>query len=215
MVHGELIKQGKVQKLTFKQLEKLEKIDATKERRRLRLEHKQEMEKIVGQAFIGAGTAAIYTVGEIAKTSLEGVFKVGAAAAGASPISQGVDALATLLIVTWINTYYPNLAKFFHLDAFPGLPGGGSIIVNPPPGTAAGTPSTGQTVGPGTVPGQFKIVPTGVNIFSLPKDVLKTATQKALNNDISGCMATLSSAGADTQEALQYCSNTAVGVAQL
>jgi hypothetical protein len=195
LVHGKLIQEGKVEKLTYRQLRSLEKMDLEKEREKL---------------LLGAPAVAIYQVGELAKTALDGVFKVGAAAAGANPISQGIDAVAAGLIVLWINQQFPGLAKFFHLDTWPGFPG--AMLQNAPAGTAAGTPATGQPAGPGAPPTNYVIVPTGANIYGLPTQTLKAATAKALAGDVSGCMAILTGAGGDNQTALQYCSNTAVGV---
>jgi hypothetical protein len=212
MVHGELIKAGAVEKLSFRQLERLEKIDAQKARRQARDLRKLEREKTFSQATIGSATAAIYSFGKIADTALEGVFKIGAAAAGAGPISQGIDALAAAIIVTWINANYPGLAHFFHLDTFPGFPG--AMLQPAPPGTAAGTPATGQPAGPGQPPANYVIVPTGVNVYSLPKSILQQATNKAISGDTLGCVSTLTQAGADNQTAVVYCSNTTQGVGQ-
>lgn len=122
MVHGELIRQGKVEKLTYRQLHRLEKLDIQKEREKL---------------LLGAPATAIYTAGEIAKAGLEGAFNTAAAIAGnPDPITQGVAIASGLLAIGWFVEAHPGLAKFLGLDKFPNVGPAGNSVPPPNPGPA-------------------------------------------------------------------------------
>jgi hypothetical protein len=135
-VHGELIKAGKVEKLTYRQLERLEHIDARKAKSMLRLQRRLEREKTIEQAFIGAGTVTIYGLSEIAKETVKGVFSLGSSIAGnPDPISQAISIAGGGIALAWFVNAFPNVATTLHLDGLRF-------------GTNAGFPSNKNTAAP-------------------------------------------------------------------
>ncbi len=107
MVHGQLIQEGRVEKLSYRQVRRLEKIDRDKARE---------------QALVQLADTTIRAAGQAA----EGAF------AGLGLAMQGFltgDAAAFLLksaagglFMQWLIWSYPQFARLTHLDGFPGTP---------------------------------------------------------------------------------------------
>lgn len=195
MVHGQLIKEGKVEKLTYRQVRALEKIDAKKDRDAKLLDLAKSTVSAAGQAGAGVGIG----LGNAMNGYLSG-----------DAIAVGIKFVAGALFMIWLATNYPNFARALHLDVFP-LHNG--IAPTPP----AGYPPSGTlTTTPGGGPSPTTtIVPTGKNIYSLPKGTLDTAYSQAAGGNVNACVHTLTSAGGDLQGAYAYCSQANVGEQQL
>jgi hypothetical protein len=190
-LHGELIKAGKVEKLTYRQLHRLEKLDVEKEREKL---------------LLGAPATAIYSAGEITRTTIDGVFGILKAIAGNdNPISQAVAIAGLAVGFELFLATYPELAKLLGLDRLGWRPGTGPAR---PPSTGPGSPTSGAPNPPQV------IVPTGRNIFSLPQPLLDEAAKKAAAGDVFGCIHEITAAGGDNISAIQYCANSQIGAGQ-
>ncbi len=132
MVHGELIRTGQVQKLTYKQVRSLERIDAKKAREQKLLEILENVPLAIGYA-VGQGFNAL---GETMQGLLSG-----------DVLALGVKTAGALTFLAWLTVNYPDFARFTHLDhlgfgsgASPPPPG-----VNPPPGIGGQAPNSGKT----------------------------------------------------------------------
>jgi hypothetical protein len=160
LVHGELIKAGKVVPLTYKQLRRLEKMDRDKERDRLYGELAKQTIASAGQAAEGA---------------FAGLGLVGQGYLSGDALAFAAKSVAGALFLAWLITNYPNFAKFLHLDVFPSQ--GPGIAINPPPGSPPGLPHTGQIVSGRAPPnaGIGTIVPVIITGGTTPTDVTITS----------------------------------------
>lgn len=101
MVHGELIKAGKVEPLTYRQVRRLEKIDKDKERDKALVQLADTAIRAVGQtiegAFAGAGLAMQgYLTGDA--------------------IAFAAKSVAGIIFLEWVVTSFPNFSRNTHLD---------------------------------------------------------------------------------------------------
>jgi hypothetical protein len=128
LVHGELIRTGQVQKLTYKQLRRLEKMDRDKARDVAWIELGKELVKSAGTAIAGIGVGL--------GNAFNGYFSGDA-------LAFTEKSIFGLVFFEWLLRQYPDFAKFLHLDklGFPGieLP---QYPVSTGPGTVPSSPSS-------------------------------------------------------------------------
>src|SRR5437867_2398889 len=85
--------------------------------RKIAREQKEgERARLLSEASEGAVAVTLYSLGQIGKALVEGVFGVGKAIAeNADPVSQGVAIGGGYAAFLWFVAAYPDIAKLFHL----------------------------------------------------------------------------------------------------
>lgn len=123
MVHGQLIAEGKVQKLTYRQLRRLEKLDLQKAR-------EARIFQLAEAAVRGGGEAAA-GIGIGFGNALNGYLSGDA-------IAFGVKSAAGFVFLEWFVNSYPNLARDLHLE--------GLLLGQSQPGPVIGTDLNGNKI---------------------------------------------------------------------